>query len=81
MTSEDFDVAEARLIAAARKALWPEQSLRAQGFPGDYRIDIDFEGKPLTKTAQIELAGNSVCPDAAEALVRENALPARRRVA
>lgn len=33
MTAEDFDVAEARIVAAARKALWPDKSLRAQVMP------------------------------------------------
>jgi DNA (cytosine-5)-methyltransferase 1 len=32
----------------------------------------DFNGKPMTKTAQIALAGNSVCCQVAEALVRAN---------
>lgn len=76
IAGEDYAIADIGM-----RMLSPRELFNAQGFPGDYRIDIDFEGKPLTKTAQIELAGNSVCPDAAEALVRENALPARRRVA
>jgi site-specific DNA-cytosine methylase len=42
----------------------------AQGFPPGYVIDPPFGGKPLTKTAQIECAGNSVCPQVAEAIVR-----------
>ncbi len=29
-------------------------------------------GKPLTKTAQVRMCGNSVCPPIAEALVRAN---------
>ena len=46
-------------------------ALRGRGFP-DYQIEIPFRGKPLTKTAQIELAGNSVCPDVARELVEAN---------
>ena len=30
------------------------------------------KGKPLTKTPQIRMCGNSVCPNAAKALVRAN---------
>lgn len=29
-------------------------------------------GKPLTKTAQVRMVGNSVCPPLAEAIVRAN---------
>lgn len=36
------------------------------------RFDIAIEGKPITKTAQIRMCGNSVCPDMAAALVRAN---------
>lgn len=35
-------------------------------------IDVEFEGRPMTKTTQIELAGNSVCPQVAHALVAAN---------
>lgn len=42
---------------------------RAQGFPDTYRIDILFNGKPLTKTAQVRMVGNSVSPEQARALI------------
>lgn len=35
---------------------------RAQGFPDSYHIDIQHNGKPLTKSAQVRMAGNSVVP-------------------
>lgn len=57
------------------RMLAPRELYRAQGFPDSYRIDIPFRGKPLTKTAQVRMCGNSVCPDLAAALVRAN-LPA-----
>jgi len=44
----------------------------AQGFPSDYTIDFDFNGKPLTKTAAVRMVGNSVCPPLPSALVRAN---------
>lgn len=44
----------------------------AQGFPGSYVIAPEVNGKPLTKTAQIRCAGNSVCPPVAEAIVSAN---------
>lgn len=54
------------------RMLAPRELFNAQGFPRTYKIDPDVNGKPLTKTAQVRCAGNSVCPDVAEALVRAN---------
>lgn len=51
------------------RMLQPHELFAAQGFPDEYEIAPEFNGKPLTKTAQIELAGNSVCPQVAEAIV------------
>lgn len=59
------------------RMLAPHELFAAQGFPSDYIIDPVFNGKPLTKTAQIELAGNSVCRQVAAALVRANAFERR----
>lgn len=58
------------------RMLTPRELFRAQGFPDSYIIDIEYEGKPLTKTAQIRMAGNSVCPPLASAIFRANYLPA-----
>lgn len=52
--------------------LTPRELFAAQGFSSTYEIAPVFRGKPLTKTAQTALAGNSVCPPVAEALVRAN---------
>lgn len=54
------------------RMLTPRELFAAQGFPTDYRFTHGADGKPLTKTAQVRLAGNSVCPQVAEALVRAN---------
>ena len=54
------------------RMLSPRELFRAQGFPDDYIIAPEFNGKPLTKTAQIRMCGNSVCPQVAEALVHAN---------
>ena len=57
----------------ASSLLWSDGtghgSTREPGFPEDYIIDLVHGGKPLTKTTQIELAGNSVCCQKAEAVV------------
>ena len=50
----------------------PRELFAAQGFPASYVIDPEFEGKPLTKTKQIALAGNSVPPCLSRALVESN---------
>lgn len=50
----------------ATRMLAPHELFRAQGF----RVTYDLSG--LTKTQQIALCGNSVCPPVATALVRAN---------
>lgn len=54
------------------RMLQPRELFNAQGFPADYIIDPVYKGRPMTKTAQVRMCGNSVCPPVAEALVREN---------
>jgi DNA (cytosine-5)-methyltransferase 1 len=51
------------------RMLAPRELFAAQGFPDDYQIDTDADGRAVPKTTQIALAGNSVCPPIAEALV------------
>ncbi len=55
------------------RMLVPRELYRAQGFPDSYRIEIEYNGKPLPKTAQVRMVGNSVCPPLAAAIVRANA--------
>ena len=59
------------------RMLTPRELYTAQGFPADYVIDPLVGGKRLSKTAQIRMCGNSVCPQVAEAVVR--AQPRRTR--
>ncbi len=63
--------------------LTPRELYRAQGFPADYIIERGADGRALTKTAQVRLCGNSVCPPIARALVAANYAEAQaaRRVA
>lgn len=66
------------------RMLTPRELYRAQGFPDTYRIDRGAAGEPLTKTAQVRMCGNSVCPPLARALVEANyveAVAASRRAA
>lgn len=53
----------------------------AQGFPEDYVLDAELNGKPLSETKRIALIGNSVCPHVAEALVRGQVAAGERREA
>lgn len=61
------------IVDIGLRMLTPRELFNAQGFPPDYVIDRDAEGRPITKTAQVAKCGNSVCPPLAEALVRPNA--------
>lgn len=54
------------------RMLQPRELFLAQGFPKDYIIDFTYRGKPFSKTAQVRMAGNAVCPPVAEAIVKAN---------
>jgi len=54
------------------RMLTPRELYGAQGFPGDYVIDRTADGRALTKTAQTRMAGNSVSPPPAAALIAAN---------
>lgn len=60
------------IVDIGMRMLTPRELFNAQGFPPDYIIDQDAQGRPITKTAQVAKCGNSVCPPLAEALVRAN---------
>lgn len=61
-----------QIVDIGMRMLTPRELFNAQGFPGDYVIDMTLEGVPVTKTAQTAMAGNSVSPPPAEALLRAN---------
>ncbi len=76
VAGEEYQIADIGL-----RMLAPKELFRAQGFPESYITDrgcvIDNETGnviwiPLTKTAQVRMCGNSVCPPLAAALVRAN---------
>lgn len=54
------------------RMLKPHELLRMQGFPDDYIIDYDEDGKVIPKTDQVKRIGNSVVPTMAQALVSAN---------
>lgn len=60
------------IVDIGMRMLTPRELFNAQGFPADYIIDFEYNGKPLTKSEQIEKCGNSVCPPMSRALVSAN---------
>lgn len=54
------------------RMLQPHELFKAQGFPDDYVIAPEFQGKPIPKYAQVRMCGNSVPPVWPEALVKAN---------
>lgn len=57
------------IVDIGMRMLAPIELARAQGFDDGY--DLTDAGR-LTKTAQVRLIGNSVCPPVAEAVIRSN---------
>jgi DNA (cytosine-5)-methyltransferase 1 len=72
---EDYTVADIGM-----RLLVPRELYRAQGFPDGYVIAPIVNGKPLSKTSQIRMCGNSVSPYPASAIVRAN-VPRKEAVA
>lgn len=60
------------IVDIGLRMLAPRELYRAQGFPESYIIDRGADGRPLTKTAQVRMCGNSVCPPLARAIVAAN---------
>lgn len=61
-----------QIVDIGLRMLEPEELYGCQGFPDDYIIDRDYEGKPYNRTEQVYFCGNSVSPPIAEALVKAN---------
>jgi hypothetical protein len=65
------------IVDIGMRMLTPRELFNAQGFPPDYIIDRDAEGRPITKTAQVAKCGNSVCPPIARGAGAANVAEAR----
>ena len=61
-----------RIVDIGLRMLTPRELFDAQGFPADYIIDVDADGKPYPKSEQVARCGNAVCPPIPAALVRAN---------
>jgi len=66
---QDYQIADIGM-----RMLAPRELYRAQGFPDEYIINPTYNGKTLTKTAQVRMCGNSVSPVIAAAIVKANVL-------
>lgn len=63
---------EYAIVDIGMRMLAPHELFAAQGFPADYIIAPEVNGKPMTKTAQIARCGNAVCPPLPKALISAN---------
>jgi DNA (cytosine-5)-methyltransferase 1 len=71
VAGDEYQIADIGL-----RMLSPRELFKAQGFPDSYITEwgIDHNGRRihLTKSAQVRMCGNSVCPPLAAALIRAN---------
>jgi DNA (cytosine-5)-methyltransferase 1 len=65
--SDEYVIADIHM-----RMLQPHELFAAQGFPADYIIDHDSEGKHFSKSQQVARCGNAVTPQVPAALVRAN---------
>ncbi|MCY9747992.1 DNA cytosine methyltransferase, partial [Paenibacillus larvae] len=61
-----------KIVDIGMRMLEPHELFAAQGFPSDYIIDVDADGRKYSKSAQVARCGNAVPPPFAESLVRAN---------
>ncbi|HEX6924155.1 MAG TPA: DNA cytosine methyltransferase [Longimicrobiaceae bacterium] len=66
------DGGEYAIADIAMRMLVPRELFNAQGFPPEYVIDRGADGRKLSGKVQVRLAGNSVSPPNAAAIVRAN---------
>lgn len=63
---------EYQIVDIGLRMLEPKELYGCQGFPADYIIDRDCEGKAYPRAEQVRRCGNAVCPLIPTALVRAN---------
>lgn len=72
LVTVEIDGTTYAIVDIGMRMLTPREQFRAQGFPDSYIIDRAPDGRPMTKTEQTRMCGNSVCPPLAAALVTAN---------
>ncbi|MDU8428281.1 DNA cytosine methyltransferase [Pseudomonas syringae pv. actinidifoliorum] len=60
------------IVDICLRMLKPPELYKAQGFPAGYIITHGADGKPFTKTKQVNMCGNSVSPPPMAALAKAN---------
>lgn len=61
-----------QIVDIGLRMLEPKELYGCQGFPDDYIIDRDYEGKSYPRSEQVRRCGNAVCPPIPAALVKAN---------
>lgn len=61
-----------QIVDIGMRMLKPRELFGANGFPSDYIIDVDADGKKYSESAQVARCGNAVPPPFAKALVNAN---------
>lgn len=61
-----------QIVDIGLRMLEPKELYGCQGFPEDYIIDHDSDGKEYPRSEQVKRCGNAVCPPIPAALVRAN---------
>lgn len=61
-----------RIADIGLRMLEPKELYGCNGFPDDYIIDTDYEGKKYSRSEQVRRCGNAVCPPIPAALVKAN---------
>ena len=61
-----------QIVDIGLRMLEPKELYGCQGFPDDYIIDRDYEGKQYPRSEQVRRCGNAVCPPIPAALVKSN---------
>ncbi len=61
-----------QIVDIGLRMLEPKELYGCQGFPEDYIIDRDCNGKAYKRSEQVKRCGNAVCPPIPAALVRAN---------
>lgn len=61
-----------QIVDIGMRMLEPHELYKAQGFPEDYIIDFDINGKSYSKAEKVKRVGNSVPPQFLEAIFRSN---------
>lgn len=60
---------DSAIVDIGMRMLTPRELFNGNGFPRDYKIDPEVDGKPLTRTSQVFMCGNAVPPHLSRAIV------------